>query len=126
MFPNLFPIVPHIRVFRTIRKTRHKNLEFGPKLSEIKKNLPKSTFAFKGGPNSEMRHFLCQIEFHPILTPSFLFLEHLHYCYIYFHYSYMYNYYNYPEPCALNAKFQHFAPRFNKTSLLCGLHSKRR
>jgi hypothetical protein len=37
----------------------------------------------------------------------------------------MYNYYNYLEPCALNAEFQHFMPRFNKTSLLCGPHSKR-
>ncbi len=27
--------------------------------------------------------------------------------------------------CALNAEFQHFIPRFNKTSLLCGSHSKR-
>jgi hypothetical protein len=30
----------------------------------------------------------------------------------------MYNYYNYFEPCALIAEFQHFIPRFNKTSLL--------
>jgi hypothetical protein len=28
----------------------------------------------------------------------------------------MYNYYNYLEPCALTADFQHFIPRFNKTS----------
>ncbi len=31
----------------------------------------------------------------------------------------------YLEPCALNAEFQHFIPRFNKISLLCGPHSKR-
>jgi hypothetical protein len=49
----------------------------------------------------------------------------LHFCYIYFHCFYMYNYYNYFEPHALNAEFQHFIPRFNKTSLLCGPHSKR-
>jgi hypothetical protein len=42
-----------------------------------------------------------------------------------FHCSYMYNCYNYLEPCALNAEFQHFIPRFNKTSLLCGPRSKR-
>jgi hypothetical protein len=36
----------------------------------------------------------------------------------------MYNYYNYLEPCALNAEFQHFIPKFNKTSFLCGPHSK--
>jgi len=30
------------------------------------------------------------------------------------------------EPCALNAEFQHFIPIFNKISLLCGPHSKRR
>jgi hypothetical protein len=29
------------------------------------------------------------------------------------------------EPCALNAKFQHFILRFNKMSLLCGYHWKR-
>ncbi len=37
---------------------------------------------------------------------------------------YMYNYYNYLEPCALDAQVQHFIPKFNKTSLLCGPHSK--
>ncbi len=26
------------------------------------------------------------------------------------------------EPGALNAEFQHFIPRFNKISLLCGYH----
>jgi hypothetical protein len=36
-----------------------------------------------------------------------------------FHWSYIYNYYNYLEPCALNAEFEHFIPRFNKISLLC-------
>ncbi len=41
------------------------------------------------------------------------------------HFSYTYNLYSYLEPCALNAEFQHFIPRFNKTSLLCGHHSKR-
>jgi hypothetical protein len=63
--------------------------------------------AFKGeGSNSEMQNTLFgQTEFHPVLTPSFLFLpERLHCCcYIYFHCSYTYNYYNYMEPCALNA-----------------------
>jgi hypothetical protein len=29
----------------------------------------------------------------------------------------MNNYYNYLEPCALNAEFQHFIPRFNKNFL---------
>jgi hypothetical protein len=28
----------------------------------------------------------------------------------------MYNYYNYLEPCASNAEFLHFIPRFNRTS----------
>ncbi len=51
---------------------------------------------------------------------SFFFPECLHCCcYIYFHCSYTYNYYNYMEPCALNAEFHHFIPRFNQTSLLC-------
>jgi hypothetical protein len=72
-----------------------------------------------------MHHFLCQIEFHAVLTQSFLFLKRLHWCYIYFHCSYTYDYYNYLEPCALNAEFQHFIARFNQTFLLCGPHSKR-
>jgi len=29
------------------------------------------------------------------------------------------------EPCALNAEFQHFIPRFNNISLLCGYRWKR-
>jgi hypothetical protein len=80
-----------------------------------KKNLKKSTLALPEGPgegavsnSEEMHHFLCETEFYPILTPSFLFLEGLHCCYIYFHCSHMYNYYNYLEPCALNAEFQPF------------------
>jgi hypothetical protein len=56
---------------------------------------------------------------------SHLFMSASTCCYIYFHCSYMYNYYNYLEPCALNAEFQHFIPIFNKTSLRCGLHSRR-
>ncbi len=34
-------------------------------------------------------------------------------------------YYNYVKPCVLNVEFEPFIPKFNKTSLLCGLHSKR-
>jgi hypothetical protein len=43
------------RVFSKVRKTQHQNLEFRPKLGEIKggkkikKHLQKSTLAFKGG-----------------------------------------------------------------------------
>jgi hypothetical protein len=29
------------------------------------------------------------------------------------------------EPCEWNAEFQHFVPRFNRISLLCGYHSRR-
>jgi hypothetical protein len=29
------------------------------------------------------------------------------------------------KPCALNAEFQHFIPRFNKISILCGYRWKR-
>jgi hypothetical protein len=75
-----------------------------------------------------MHHFCAKLSFlRPILIPSFLFFpERLHCCcYIYFHCSYLYNFYNCLEPCALNAEFQHLIPRFNQTSLLCRLHSKR-
>jgi hypothetical protein len=57
-----------------------------------------------------------------LVLNSFLFPERLHCDYIYFHWSYLYNYYNYLEPCALNAEFQHFIPRFNKISLLWEPH----
>jgi hypothetical protein len=81
------------------------------------KTSKKSTLTFNGGSNWKMHHFLCQTEFYPVLTPSFLFPERLRCYYIYFHCSYMYNYYNYLEPCALNAetpypnliKFPYFA-----------------
>jgi hypothetical protein len=33
----------------------------------------------------------------------------------------MYSYHNYLEPCALNARFYHFIPRFNQISFLCDL-----
>jgi hypothetical protein len=36
----------------------------------------------------------------------------------------MYNYYNYLKPCALNAEFQHFIPRFNKNFLTLGTSLK--
>jgi len=73
-------------------KTRQQNPEFGPKPGEIqKKNLQKMYISLQG-----------------VLTPSMLFHERLHCCYIYFHCSYLYNYYNYLEPCALNAGFQAF------------------
>jgi hypothetical protein len=52
--------------------------------------------------------------------PSFLFPEQLHWCFIYFHCSTCTSTINTLEPCALNAEFQHFIPRFNKLSLLCG------
>jgi hypothetical protein len=87
----------------------------------LKKNLQKSTLAFKGvvGSNSEMRTTFCaKLSFHPVLTPSFVFDGRLHCCYIYFHCSYLYNYYNYLEPCALNGESQHFIPRFNNKNCL--------
>ncbi len=75
------------------------------------------------GTNSEMHHFLCQTEFHPILTRLYFFLS-----------ASTGATYIFTTPtctttiitsnCALNAEFQHFIPRFNKTSLLCGPHSK--
>ncbi len=68
----------------------------------------------RGGSNSEMQHFFCQTEFHPVLNKSFLFPERLHCCYIYFHCSHLYNYYNYLKPCALHAEFQLFGQLFVK------------
>jgi hypothetical protein len=110
-------------------------------------------FSVKSG-----KHSTRTLSFMSIFSPSFLFPEHLHCCYIYFlvklrnapffvlnwvsscfdlfperlhcyhiyfHCSYLFNYYNYLEPCALNAEFQHYIPRFNKISLLWGPYWKR-
>jgi hypothetical protein len=41
----------------------------------LKKHLQKSTLAFNRVSNSDMHHFLCQTEFDPVLTLSFLFYE---------------------------------------------------
>jgi hypothetical protein len=114
-----------VRVCRKVRKTWYQNPEFGRKPGEIQKQAAKQYISLQGGSNSDMHHFLCQTEFHPVFTPSFLFPERLRCCDIYCHCSYMEDYYNYLEPCALNAEFQHFIPRFHKTSLLRRPHSKR-
>ncbi len=111
------------------RKHSTRTLSLVQNRVRFKENLQESKLALgRRGSGVKLRNapfFLCQTEFHPVLTPCFLFPERLHSCYIYFHCSYMYNYYSQLEPCALNAEFQHFIPRFNKTSLLCGTHSKR-
>jgi hypothetical protein len=39
----------HIRVIHKVRKTQHQNPEFGHTWRDSKKNLRKSTLAFKGG-----------------------------------------------------------------------------
>jgi hypothetical protein len=80
-----------------------------------------------GGETQKCTIFLCDKLSFILFWPSrSFFLQHLHCCSLYFHCSYLYNYYYiYLEHCALNAKFQHFIPRFNKTSLLCWPHSKR-
>jgi hypothetical protein len=50
--------------------------EYGPKPGEIqKKTCKKSTLAFKAGSNSEVHHFLCLTEFHPVLTRLSFFLS---------------------------------------------------
>jgi hypothetical protein len=55
----------YIRVVRKVRKTLHEYSEFGPNRVKFQKNLQKGPL---GRSNSEMHHFLCQIEFHPVLT----------------------------------------------------------
>ncbi len=83
--------------------------EFGPKPGEIKKKPAKqyTSIQWVGGSNSEMHHFLCQTEFHPVLKKSFLFPERLHCCYICYHCSYLYNYYSYLEPCEVRINTYH-------------------
>jgi hypothetical protein len=112
------------RVFHTVRKTRYRYAESGPKLTEIKKKPCKKVHYPSRGRNSEMQHFLCQTEFHPILTRLSFFLS-----------ASTGATYIFTTPtctttivtsnCALAPEFQHFIPRFNKTSLLCRPHSKR-
>jgi hypothetical protein len=95
------------------------------RVSFLKKKQPakKSTLAFEGGLKLRNAPFLVLNWASSSFDP--LFPERLHCSYIHFHCTYLYNYYNYLEPCALNAEFQQFIPRFNKTSSLCGPHSKR-
>jgi hypothetical protein len=50
-----------------------------------------------------------QISFEKLnFIPSFLFHEHLHYCYIYFHYSYMYNCYDYSQTLCIKCSILAF------------------
>jgi hypothetical protein len=110
---------------RVFRKVSTSTLSLVQNRVRFLNNLQNSTLAFKGS-NSEMHHFSCQTEFHPVLNKSFLFPpDCLHCCYIYFHCSYLYNYYNYLEPCALHAEFSISYPDLNKTSLLFRPRSKR-
>jgi hypothetical protein len=115
------------RVFHKVRKASTRSLSWVQnRLRSLNPKPTKKYISLQGGRwNSEMHHFLCQTEFHPVLIPSFLFPERLHCCYIYFHCSYMYNYYTCLKPYSLNAEFQHFIPKFNKTSALCAPQSKR-
>jgi hypothetical protein len=74
------------RVIRKVGKTQHQNPEFGHTQGEIlKKNLQKSTLAFKGGMKLKKKtiNFGSKLSF----VLSFLFPERLHSCYIYFHCS---------------------------------------
>ncbi len=71
-----------------------------------------------GGQTQKCTTFCAKLSFNMFWNRLSFFPERLHWCYIYFHCPYIYNYYNYHEPCALNAEFQHFIPRFNKTSFL--------
>jgi hypothetical protein len=82
-----------IRVIRKVRQTQHQNPEFSHTQGEIKEKPAKKYISIQ----QETLNFNSKLSF--IL--SFLFLESLH-CY------YLYNCYNYFDPCALNAKFQHF------------------
>ncbi len=101
------------KVLRKVKETRHQHSEFGPKPGEIFKNLQKSTLAFNGGSNSNLHHFLCQTEFHPVLTRLSFFLSASAAATYIFTAPTLYNYYSYLEPCALDAEFHHFIPRFN-------------
>jgi len=67
---------------------------FNKKEIKKKKKLKKNSSGWGGGGGgggAKLKNapLLCQTEFHPVLTPSFLFPQRLHCCYIYFHCSYM-------------------------------------
>jgi hypothetical protein len=106
--------ITHIRVIHKVRKTQHQNPEFGHKWVRWKKNLKKSTLAFKGRlqlskpPISVVNWVSSYLSFFlsactaatyiftaPTCTSNVITLE----------------------PCALNAEFQHFITRFNKIAL---------
>jgi hypothetical protein len=76
-----------------------------------------STLAFnKGCETQKTFNFGGKLSF----IPSFLLPERLRCCYIYLHCSSLYRYLITLEPCALNAQFQDFIPRFNTIFLICG------
>ncbi len=107
-------------------------LEFGPKPGEIKGKPPKKYISLQLGVKLRNAPLFVPNWVSSGFDPSFLFPERLHCCYIHFHCSYMYNYYNYLEPCALNAEFKHFIPRFKtnfltlRTSLKEGIRGEQR
>jgi hypothetical protein len=76
------------RVISKVRQTQHQNLEFGHTHGEFFFKPANKYINIQWGVKLKIPSIL-------VVNLSFLFLEHLHCCYIYFHFPYLYNYYNY-------------------------------
>ncbi len=94
-----------------VRKTQHHNPEFVHKQGEIKKRPAKKYFSIKGGKGVKLRKLSIFVVKWVSSCLSFFLSASTAATYIFTAPRTL-------EPCALNAEFQHFIPRFNKTSLL--------
>jgi hypothetical protein len=101
-------------------KTQHQNLEFGHKLGEIQNKPEKSTLEFQRGEETQKGINLFSVN-QVSSCLSFFLSASTAATYIF----------TAPtctvtittlECSALNAEFQHFIPRFDKISFLCGYH----
>jgi len=128
-FPTLAKFIKtNVIIEKSVKSGKHRTRTLSLVQNRMrckKKNLRKIRLALRGGGETQKCTIFVPNWVSSGFDPLFPFPERLHGCYIYFHCSYMCNFYNYLEPCALNAEFEHFIPRFNKTSFLCRSHSKR-
>jgi hypothetical protein len=120
------PFLVRLEVWDTYRPSTALDIAKGPfsfsqnlfSSFNCQKSLRKSTLG--GTETQKCTNFCGKLSFILFFTSSFIFPERLH-CLLHIC-SLLLRiqlYYNYLEPCALNDEFQHFIPRFDKSSSLC-------
>jgi len=115
-----------------VRKTQHQNLEFGPKSGEIKNKPVKKYISIQvvkwrwgQGEFQNTTIFCGKLSFIVFWPPLSFFLSASTAATYIFTAPSCTTIIITLEPCALNAEFQQFIPRFNEISLVCSHHSKR-